>query len=162
MKHRSGVCFFGHHLVRTALDGSHHGEGEHDERDMAMPAMPGSGLVMVEPELVLGGLEAVLDGPAMPFDADQRLDRRFRWAPCGEVGEIAIGDVAPDQQAARPQAMVFFVELFSLEIGQFEVAPVMQARTFAAVPCRQTLPVRWLQGLGNVRGGAGNRMRLIP
>ena len=24
------------------LDGSHHGEGEHDERDVTMPAMPGS------------------------------------------------------------------------------------------------------------------------
>jgi hypothetical protein len=27
------------------LDGSHHGEGEHDERDVTMPAVPGSGLV---------------------------------------------------------------------------------------------------------------------
>jgi len=30
-------------------DCCHHGEGEHDKRDMAMPAMPGAGLVMVEP-----------------------------------------------------------------------------------------------------------------
>ena len=27
------------------LDGSHHGEGEHDERDVTMPAVPGSGFV---------------------------------------------------------------------------------------------------------------------
>jgi hypothetical protein len=29
------------------LDGSHHGEGEHDERDVTMPAMPGSGFVVL-------------------------------------------------------------------------------------------------------------------
>ena len=34
-------------------NGSHHGEGEHNERDVTMPAMPGSGFVVVEPELVL-------------------------------------------------------------------------------------------------------------
>ncbi len=107
------------------LDGSHHGEGEHDERDVAVPAMPGFGLVMVEPELVLGGLEAVFDCPSMPLDADQRLDRGFRRTPCGEVGEIPVGDVTPDQHAARPQAMVFFVDFCRLQIGQFEVAPVV-------------------------------------
>ena len=26
------------------LDGSHHGEGEHDERDVTMPAVPGFGV----------------------------------------------------------------------------------------------------------------------
>ena len=52
------------------LDGSHHGEGEHDQRDVAVPAVPGSGLVVVEPELVFGCLEAVFDRPAVAFDAD--------------------------------------------------------------------------------------------
>ncbi len=45
-------------------DGGHHREGEHDERDTAMPAMPGSRFVMIETELVLGGLEALFDRPA--------------------------------------------------------------------------------------------------
>ena len=35
------------------LDGSHHGEGEHDERDVTMPGMPGSGFVVVEPDSFL-------------------------------------------------------------------------------------------------------------
>ena len=48
------------------LDGSHHGEGEHDERDVTMPAVPGSGFVVVEPELVLGSLKAVLDRQRWP------------------------------------------------------------------------------------------------
>src|SRR5580693_8900316 len=50
------------------LDGSHHGKGEHDERDVTMPAVPGSGFVVVEPELVFGCLEAILDCPAMALD----------------------------------------------------------------------------------------------
>ena len=95
-----------------------------------MPTMPRPGLVVVQSELVLGGLEAVLDRPSMALDADQRLDRCACRAPCGEVGEIAIGDMAPDQQASRPQAMAFIVERFRLEVSQFEVAPVMQARPF--------------------------------
>ena len=39
---RSTLFFFGRRLVGPMLDGSHHGEGEHDERDVTMPAMPGS------------------------------------------------------------------------------------------------------------------------
>jgi hypothetical protein len=100
--------------------------------------------------------------PSVPLDADQRLDRGSRRAPCGEVGEIAVGDVTSDQHAARPQAIVFFVEFFRLKMGQLEVAPVMQARNFVAVPCRQTLPVRCLQGLGNVHSSAGDLPWLIP
>ena len=61
-------------LVGLMLDGSHHGKCEHDERDVTMPAMPRSGFVVVEPELVLGSLKAVLDRPAVAFDADKCFD----------------------------------------------------------------------------------------
>src|SRR5271154_7004084 len=91
--------FFGRRLVGLMLDGSHHGEGEHDERDVTMPAVPGSGFVVVEPELVFGCLEAILDRPAMALNADQGLDRSPCRTPGGEVGEIAVGDITPDQQA---------------------------------------------------------------
>ena len=47
-------------------DGGHHREREHHQRDMPVPAVPGAGFVVVQAELVLGGLEAVLDGPTMP------------------------------------------------------------------------------------------------
>ena len=77
-------------------DGRHHGEGVHDKRDVTMPSVPGSGLVVIKPKLVLGGLETVLDRPAMTLDPDQRLDRCSRWTPSGEVSEIAIGDLASD------------------------------------------------------------------
>ena len=68
------LCFFGRRLVGLMLDGSHHGEGEHDERDVTMPAVPGSGFVVVEPELVFGCLETVFDRPAVSFDVDKCLD----------------------------------------------------------------------------------------
>ena len=47
---------------------------------MAKPAMPGPSFVVVETEFVLGGLEAVFDRPAMPFDADEGLDTGPGWA----------------------------------------------------------------------------------
>ena len=68
------TLFFWRRLVGLMLDGSHHGKYEHDERDVTMPAVPGSGFVVVEPELVLGSLKAVLDRPAVAFDADKCLD----------------------------------------------------------------------------------------
>ena len=69
---------------------------------MPMPSVPGACLVMVEAEFVLGGLEAVLDRPALALHPHQRFDGRPGRAPCREEGQIAIGDIAPDQQAARP------------------------------------------------------------
>src|SRR4051812_39935948 len=75
LESRMSRVFLGRRGVGTMTDRRHHGKGQHDERDMAMPAVPGSGLVVIEAELGLGSLEAVLDGPAMAFDPDQRLDR---------------------------------------------------------------------------------------
>ena len=124
------------------LDGSHHGEGEHDERDVTMPAVPGSGFVVVEPELVFGCLEAIFDRPAMALDAGQGLDRSPCRTPGGEVGEIAVGDITPDQQASCPKDLAVMVGLFAFEIGQFEVAPVVQSRSFGSGTGRQTPPVR--------------------
>jgi hypothetical protein len=70
---------------------------------MPMPAMPGASLVVVKTELVLGGFEAVLDGPAMAFHRHQLLDGRAFGAPCREEeGQIAVGDVATDQKATTP------------------------------------------------------------
>src|SRR6266550_7586805 len=80
--------------ISAMSDRRHHGEGEHDHGNVAMPAMPGSALVVIEPELVLGGLETVLDRPAMAFDCDQRFDGCSCRAPGREEGEIIIGDAA--------------------------------------------------------------------
>jgi hypothetical protein len=154
--------FFGRRLVGLMLDGSHHGEGEHDERDVTMPAVPGSGFVVIEPELVFGSLEAILDRPAMALDADQGLDRSPGRAPGGEVGEIAVGDITPDQQASCPKDLAVMVRLFAFEIGQFEVAPVVQSWSFGSGTGRQTPPVRSSLRVCDLLGGTEHPLRLAP
>ena len=68
-----------------------------------MLAIPWPGFVVVKAELVFGGLEAVLDRPAMAFDGGKGLDARAGRAPCREEGEITVADIAADQQAAGPK-----------------------------------------------------------
>src|SRR3954466_9542085 len=60
--------FLGCGIRATAGDGED-GKGEHDERDVTVPAVPGAGLVVVEAEFGLRGLESVLDSPAVPSTA---------------------------------------------------------------------------------------------
>src|SRR5882672_5606839 len=100
---------FGGWFFLTAADWRHHGEGEHHHGNVAMPAMPGSALVVIEPELVLGGLKTVLDCPPMAFDRHQCFNRCSRWTPGGEEGEIAIGDTTTDQQTAGPETRICVV-----------------------------------------------------
>ena len=83
-------------------DRGHHREGEHDERDVAMPTMPGARFIVVEPEFVLGRLETILDRPAMSLELDQGFDTGSEGTPGGEERHVAVGDVAADQQASRP------------------------------------------------------------
>jgi len=64
--------------------------------------MPGARLVVIEAEFVLRRFETVFDRPTTPFDFRQSFDRCSGRRPCREEGEIAIGDFAPDQKAARP------------------------------------------------------------
>jgi len=87
-----------------------------------VPAVPGAGLIVVEPEFVLRGLEAVLDRPAMPFDLDQGFDTRSGGAPGGEEGQILVGDIAADQEPPGPQAGSVAVVFGSVEIGQLAIA----------------------------------------
>src|SRR5476649_1746385 len=54
----SAFRFFWLRRIGAMADHRHHGEGEHHQGNVAMPAMPGSAPVVIEPELVLGGLKA--------------------------------------------------------------------------------------------------------
>ena len=99
---RPGVRFWGRRVVRAAPDGRHHGEGEHDEGDVAMPPMPRTSLIMIKPQFVLGRLETIFDRPTMSLDRDQSFDARSSPTPCGEERQVAISDVAADQEASRP------------------------------------------------------------
>src|SRR4030081_1029955 len=158
----SAFLFFWLRRSGMRADHRHHGEGEHHHRYVAMPAVPGSALVVIEPELVFGGLETVLDRPAMAFDRHQRFDGCSCWTPGGEEGEIAINDISTDQQTSRPKTMICVVKFFDLEIGQFEIAPIMQPQSFGSGPCRQAFPVGRAPRPGDVCGLAGDRSPLAP
>ena len=93
---------FGGSFLGAAWRSRDAGSREHDERDVTMPAVPGTALVVVEAEFVLGRLETILDRPAVSFDLDQGLDARSVGTPGGEEGHIVIGDVAADQQTPCP------------------------------------------------------------
>jgi len=91
-------------IIGVMPDRGHRGEGEHDERDVAVPSVPGTGFVVVETQLVFRGFKAVLDGPAAAFDFNQHCNVRSGGTPGGEERQISIGDCAPDQNAPRPKA----------------------------------------------------------
>src|SRR6185312_5527881 len=98
--------------------------------------------------------KALLHRPAMALDRDQRLNRDAGRTAGRETGRLAIADAAPDQQAADPQAATWRIKLGGIEIGQFEIRPVIQPRPLGAVPGRKAPPGRWLQPAGNVFGRA--------
>src|SRR6267142_6801557 len=67
-----GVAFFWLRRIGMMADHRHH------HRYMAMPAVPGSALVVIEPELVFGGLETVLNRPAMVVPAGHQVVKKAR------------------------------------------------------------------------------------
>lgn len=75
------VSFFGRWWISAMSDRGHHSEGEHHQGHVTVLAMPGSALIVIEPELVFRGFKAILDRPSMAFDRDQRFNGCSRWAP---------------------------------------------------------------------------------
>lgn len=88
---------------------------------------------MVEAEFILGGLKAVLDGPAMPFHTDKSFDGRAGRAPSCEEGKVITGDVAADQQASGPCPGCAIDIFVGFEVGEFEIGPVVEAFAFGAL-----------------------------
>src|SRR5712664_357889 len=95
----SALLFFWLRRIGMMADHRHHGEGEHHHRHVAMPAMPGSALIVIEPELVFGGLKTVLDRPAMAFDRDQRFDGCSCRAPMRRISAGGAGGVGDRKTA---------------------------------------------------------------
>ncbi|WP_394664498.1 hypothetical protein [uncultured Sphingomonas sp.] len=92
----SSALFLGRGIDAGA-DGFEHHQVERDKRDVSVSAIPRVSVILVEAELVLGRLEAVLDRPATPFDADRGFLGRARRAPRREEREFAISEVTVDQ-----------------------------------------------------------------
>ena len=107
-------------LVGVTTNGGQHSKGQHDQRDVTMPAMPGSSFVMIKSQLGLGSLEAVLDGTAAAFNRHQCLEGRASRAPGGKICQALVGEAAPDQQTACPDAAQFGVEFVCLQVGEFQ------------------------------------------
>src|SRR3954465_11850300 len=154
--------FWGRRLVGMLADHGQHGEGEHRPRDGPGPAVPAAGLVVIEPELVLGGLEAVLDRPAASLGLDQRRYFGPGPAPGREEGGLAVGDGAADQQAPRPQAGEAVAVLGGLEVGQLEIGPVVEPRPFGPVAGREPRPRRRGQRPGDLLRRVGHRRLAAP
>ena len=120
---RAGIFF--PLAIGTVTDRRQHGERQHHQGDMAMPAVPRAGLIVVKPEFALGGLEAVLPRPAMAFHRNQDLNRGTGRAPSREIRQLAIADSAPDQQAAGPPTAAMTIKFCRFAVGQFEIRPVI-------------------------------------
>src|SRR3954452_10110400 len=83
------AAFWGCGGVGLEADGGEHGKGQHDERDVPVPAVAGACLDGIETNFVFTRHETVLDGPARSFDTPLRLDRRAGGAPVREKGQGA-------------------------------------------------------------------------
>lgn len=116
---------------------------------------------MIEPQLVFGGFETVLDRPTMAFDFRQRFDRRSNRRPCSEEGEIAVDDLATNQQSARPGFAAPRLVIFAAgEIGELEIGPIMQPLAFRSRAGRKTLPSGQRQAIGDLFRRARDGARL--
>ena len=104
-------------------DRSHHREGQHHERDVPVPAVPGAGLVVSQPELCLGGLESILDRPASPLDRNERLDGCASRAPGREEGKFPIREAAADQKTPGPHPWEARVVLVRFQVSEFAISP---------------------------------------
>ena len=77
---RGGVWFAG--------GGGEPGVGEHGEGDVPVPGVPEADLIVVEANLVLGRLEALLHGPADADHGDQFVERGIGLGVADEEGEL--------------------------------------------------------------------------
>src|SRR4051812_20792196 len=108
------------------------GMGQHGQRDVTMPSRPGADLVLVEPNLALGGLEAGLNRPARAGDLDKggelcalRRERQIK----GQL--IRLLERAPDQERFLPALT---------GAAKRNMSPVVQARALGSVAGAQPRP----------------------
>jgi hypothetical protein len=74
---------------RRSHDGQE-GQGQHGEGDVSVPGGPGADLILVEPDLALGRLEAGLDGPPGSGNAHQGAEGRAVGGEGQVVGQLVV------------------------------------------------------------------------
>src|SRR4051812_38976587 len=125
-------------MASVASMGQHGQHGQRGQRDVTMPSRPGADLVLVEPNLALGGLEAGLNRPARAGDLDKggkfcalRRERQIK----GQLikGQLIKGQLirllerAPDQERFLPALT---------SAPERDTRPVIQARPLGPVAGR--------------------------
>jgi len=115
------------------------GQRQHRQGDVPVPAMPAAHLVAVQPDLLLGRFEALLDRPAPAGDPGQRLQAGGGWAEHDVVRHlVGLGELAAHQQPVVPWGL--------LQAEQPEPRPVVQTLALRSGPGTQAAPA--LQGFG--------------
>src|ERR1700759_5678047 len=77
-------------------------------------------------------------------------------APGGEVGALAISQTASDQQSAGPQSALRAVVFAGIEIGQFQISPIIQPWPLDTLTGREALPSRSIERLHDLFGRPGH------
>src|SRR3712207_1919137 len=113
---------------------------------MPIPAMPGADLVIGQADLLLGDLEALLDGPASAGDPREGGERGRDRAEGDVEGEVLrVLAAAPDQHPAPPGRLSW--------MGGRQASPVVEPLPLAAGPGREAPPGAGRQGGGDVGDG---------
>src|ERR1700753_3112340 len=78
-----GLWLLGSHClgIQAMADCRQHGKGQHDQRDVPVPAVPRAGLIMVKSQFILRRLKSILDGPTLAIDLASRALHRRRIEP---------------------------------------------------------------------------------
>jgi hypothetical protein len=93
--------------VELHPQGGEEAQREHGQRDVPVPAVPGTDFVIGEADLLLGHLEAFLNGPASTGDLREGSQGGPVRAENDVIGEILrILATAPDQQPMLPRRLL--------------------------------------------------------
>src|SRR4051812_11067193 len=100
---------------------------------MPVPAVPGADLVIRQADLLLGDLEALLDGPAPSGDTGESGQAGIGRAEDHVIGELVrLARMATDEQPVIPGRL--------LQAHQAHPCPIVEPLALGAGPRRETLP----------------------
>src|SRR5262245_57158946 len=106
--------------------------GEQGQGDVAIPARPGAGFILVQAHLAFGFLQTRLDPPPLARYAHQVRQRGLWRSPDAIVGTLAgLREAPPDQDPRAPAAAGRWLGI------DLQPRPAIQPRPLTAFTCRQ-------------------------